>query len=340
MPRKARIDAPGALHHIMARGIERSDIFKDNQDRNDFLNRLGKIFTQTSTDCYAWVLLPNHFHLLLRTGKVPIATVMRRLLTGYAIRFNHRHKRNGHLFQNRYKSILCQEDIYLKELVRYIHLNPLRAKIVHNIKDLDTYLYCGHSVLMDKHKNEWQQIDSILTLFGAKSTKARRLYRVFIENGIKEGRRSDLVGGGLIRSAGGWSAVNSLRKAGIFFKSDERILGNSDFVESVLADAQESMDQKYELKAHGITIEQLIHAVADLLSLRSKQIYGTSKTREIVKARNLICYWGSSGLGLTMTDLSKELGVSLPTVSVAVRRGEKIVSENQYSLMKLLNINI
>ena len=103
MPRKARIDAPGALHHIICRGIAKSKIFLDTKDRHSFLKRLGKILIDTSTPCYAWALMPNHVHLLLRTGIVPIATIMRRLLTGYAIYHNRRHDRQGHLFQNRYK---------------------------------------------------------------------------------------------------------------------------------------------------------------------------------------------------------------------------------------------
>ena len=125
MPRQSRIDAPGALHHIIARGNEKRKIFTDKLDRQQFLSRLGDILTNTQTTCYAWALIPNHFHLLLRTATFPIATVMRRLLTGYAIYFNRKHRRYGHLFQNRYKSILCQEDPYFLELVRYIHLHPV-----------------------------------------------------------------------------------------------------------------------------------------------------------------------------------------------------------------------
>ena len=129
MPRKARIDAPGALHHIIIRGIERKAIFKDSADRENFFERSDQIISDTETGYYAWVFMTNHIHLLLKTGVAPIATVMRRLLTGYAVTFNRRHRRHGHLFQNRYKSFLCEEEVYLKELVRYIHLNPLRAKI-------------------------------------------------------------------------------------------------------------------------------------------------------------------------------------------------------------------
>ena len=177
MPRQARIDAPGALHHIICRGIERRNIFKDNTDRNRFLERLGSVLQKSSTPCYGWALIPNHFHLLLKTGKEPIAQIMRRLLTGYAVTFNRRHRRYGRLFQNRYKSILCQENTYLLELVRYIHLNPIRAGIVKDLKSLGRYSYTGHSVIMGKRKNPWQDTDSVLQLFGKSQYAARKKYR-------------------------------------------------------------------------------------------------------------------------------------------------------------------
>jgi putative transposase len=130
MPRLARLDAPGVIHHIIIRGIERRKIFRDNRDRENFLERLGNLLEETKTGCYAWAFLQNHAHFLLRTGEVPLATLMRRLLTGYVVSFNRRHKRHGHLLQNRYKSIVCQEETYLQELVRYLHLNLLRAGVV------------------------------------------------------------------------------------------------------------------------------------------------------------------------------------------------------------------
>ena len=95
MPRRSRIDAPGALHHIIVRGIDRKTIFKSDADRNNFLERLKKILTSSDTSCFAWALIPNHFHLLLRTGRVPISTVMKRLLTGHAMYFNRKHNRVG-----------------------------------------------------------------------------------------------------------------------------------------------------------------------------------------------------------------------------------------------------
>ena len=153
MPRQARLDASGVLQHVMARGIERRKIFWDDKDRASFLERLAVILEETQAQCYAWALIPNHFHLLLRTGPVPLSKVMRRLMTGYAVTFNRRHRRAGHLFQNRYKSVICEEDPYLLELIRYIHLNPLRAGIVTDLKELDRYPWCGHSAILGRRKN-------------------------------------------------------------------------------------------------------------------------------------------------------------------------------------------
>jgi len=153
MPRQPRLDAPGLLQHVMGRGIERREIFRDDKDRNSFLDRLATILEQTQTQCYAWALIPNHFHLLLRTAPTPLSKVMRRLMTGYAVTFNKRHKRAGHLFQNRYKSVICEEDPYLLELIRYIHLNPLRVKLVQDLKELDKYAWTGHSAILGHRKN-------------------------------------------------------------------------------------------------------------------------------------------------------------------------------------------
>ena len=150
MPRKARLEVPNTLQYVTDRGIERSQIFLDDRDRQDFLNRMGPLFLETQTLCYAWALLSDHFHLLLKTSYVPLSTIMRRLLTGYAVSFNKRHKRNGHLFQNRYKSTVCQEEPYFRELIRYIHLNPLRVGSVQDLAELDRYPWSGHSALLGR----------------------------------------------------------------------------------------------------------------------------------------------------------------------------------------------
>lgn len=340
MPRQARIDAPGALHHIIARGMERGVIFRNKRDRDDFLRRLGAIIKESETLCYAWALIPNHFHLLLKTGNVPLASVMRRLLSGYAGSFNHRYDRSGHLFQNRYKSILCQEDVYLRELVRYIHLNPLRAGIVGNLEELDRYRYCGHSGLMGNYQDEWQETRSVLKLFGDPFSSARMNYRAFVEDGMAQGRREDLVGGGLVRSAGGWQAVAALRKGDVHLKSDERMLGDSDFVEDALSRAKERYENRFALAAKGIGYEQLAQWVSELTAIPLQAMAGAGKERQTVRARSILCYWAVRELGMSLTDLSNRLSIAAPTVSVAVQRGKKIADREKLGIEALLNVKI
>jgi REP element-mobilizing transposase RayT len=147
MPRGPRLDAPGTLHHVIVRGIERRQIFRSDRDREDFLTRWAQVVKEGQASCFAWVLIPNHVHILVRTGATPLARMMRRLLTGYAVSFNLRHQRSGHLFQNRYKSVVCEEDNYLLELIRYIHLNAVRAGLVKTLGELDRHRWSGKSDL-------------------------------------------------------------------------------------------------------------------------------------------------------------------------------------------------
>ena len=177
-------------------------MFLDDDNRNDFIDRLSALVQKGAIEIYAWVLMPNHFHILCKTNNLPLASSMRKLLTGYVVNFNKRHRRYGHLFQNRYKSIVCQEDVYLKELVRYMHLNLLRAGLVKDLKELNRNPWSGHSALVGKVKRKWQNTESVLSFFGG-SYNAKKNYSQYINEGINQGRRAELVGGGLIRSMGG-----------------------------------------------------------------------------------------------------------------------------------------
>jgi putative transposase len=332
MARKARIDAPGALHHIIVRGIDRCLIFRDDHDRNQYLERLGDILTESETPCYAWVLMSNHSHLLLKTGLVPLASVMRRLLTGHAVYFNRRHRRHGHLFQNRYNSILCQEEAYLHELVRYIHLNPLRAGLVDDMEGLNRYPYSGHSALVGKITREWQQVDYVLGFFNKRKAKAWKAYEQFVAKGVEQGRRPELTGGGLLRSVGGWAALASLRKGSDWVKSDERILGDSDFVTMVLRHADEQMETRYRLKSEGFELDDVAQRVADVMGLPVEVVWENSRRSPTVRSRSLLCYWASKELGLSMTEIANRLGLTQPAVSIAARRGEEIARQEGYSL--------
>jgi len=258
----------------MIRGIERRKIFRSNKDRDDFIERLSIILPESNTYCYAWALLSNHAHFLFRSGEAGISKVMRRLLTGYAVTFNHKYKRHGQLFQNRYKSIICQEDTYLRELVRYIHLNPLRAKLVSDISELNRYPYSGHSALMGKMPRDWQDTKYVLANFGRTAKKARNEYLSFVRAGASQGRKPELIGGGLIRSLGGWKEV---KKLGLNkqdrIKGDERILGDSDFVMEVLAEADEGYDRRYRLKSLGYDISRVERKVIELFDIEKENLY-------------------------------------------------------------------
>ena len=333
MPKIARLDTPGLLHHIMIRGIERRRIFNDDKDRENFIERLSVLIPETQTQCYAWAFMTNHAHFFIRSGPSGISTLMRRLLTGYAVSYNQRHKRHGQLFQNRYKSIICQEDTYLQEMVRYIHLNPLRAKIVDDLEGLDRYPYSGHSALMGKKKRVWQDVEYVLGLLSRNVHYARKKYRAYIEKGIDIGRRPELVGGGLIRSLGGWDEVKKMRLTGQDrIKSDQRILGDSDFVNDVLSESEENFSRKYKLKSRGYNFEKVAERVSLLFKLEEEYITGKGRQRDRVQARDLLCYWAARDLGIPMVDLAKKLDMTLAAISYAVKRGEATVKKNHYNL--------
>ena len=325
MPRKARIDAPSALQHIIIKGIEGKAIFRDRRDRDRFLGRLGNVLLDTSTICYAWALMSNHVHLLLRTGLASIATVMRRCLTGYAQEFNRRYERHGPLFQNRYKSILCEEEPYLLELVRYIHLNPVRAGVVKDIGQLRSYRYCGHAVVIGTRKCEWQDREYVLAFFGKAEGAARRHYVAFVARGVKLGRQPDLVGGGLIRSAGGWSAVKDQLRAGIRMKGDERILGSSTFVEEVLERADEELEQKTRLRSRGLDLETLLSRVTCYYGVDMGTFETSTKRTAVAKARAVLCYLALRKLRAKGTEVAARLNITQGAVSKCVARGERIL---------------
>lgn len=332
MPRQARIDAPGAVHHIICRGVERSPIFKDDVDRDDFVARLTSLCKETSTECLAWALIPNHFHLLLRTGQVPIATVMRRLLTGHAVKFNRRHGRHGHLFQNRYKSILCQEELYLLELVRYIHLNPLRAHLVATMEELKSYPYSGHCCLMGQNDDGLQNVSIVLEQFGKQRPVARQAYETFVADGVSQGKRSDLIGGGLIRSSGGWKKVLQNREASLESAGDERILGEGSFVEEVLRQTEEAFARRSDPLLQGVTFDELLKAAANHFDLKPEDLLHPGKQPLRVNGRSLLCFWAVRELGMTASTVGRKIGLTQSAVSRAVQRGEALSIEMKIAL--------
>ncbi|HAD03926.1 MAG TPA: transposase [Desulfuromonas sp.] len=310
MPRLARLDIAGLLQHVIVRGIERRDIFNDDHDRQLFFDRFAKLLSETGVRCYAWALLSNHFHLLLMPTSTPLSSFMRRLLTGYAVSFNRNNKRSGHLFQNRYKSIVCEEEAYLLELVRYIHLNPLRAGMVKSLEELDQHSWSGHAVLLGNRTFVGQETEAVLERFGRKLGTARSLYRQFVADGIKEGRRDELVGGGLKRSQG----ERPLIECESF---DARVLGNGDFVDSL-----KQVEQLRDKMRSAVSLTQLVSAVALVLGLAADLVRKPSKSRLPALARGVICHLAIFEFGYLGSEVGKYLYLGSSGVSLAAKRGE------------------
>jgi len=329
MARPPRLDAPGALHHVMGRGIDGIKIFSNRKDREDFLERLSDLCRADALSVYAWALMSNHFHLLTRTGKQLLANSMRKLLTGYVVNYNRRHKRYGHLFQNRYKSIICEDDPYLLELTRYIHLNPLRAGVVKNLKELKGYQWCGHSGIMGMVKRDWQDRDTVLAYFGKRRKRAIEKYEDFVGEGIEAGSRPELVGGGLIRSLGGWSQVLSLRRAGSKVFSDERILGSSEFVKNVIADVEEKTKETLRLNLKISDLPSLALEVSEGEGIDEAELRSGLRKRKIVKSRRIFCQITVKKMGYSGADVARFLGINTSAVNrVAV--SDELPKVNKY----------
>ncbi|MGH7830292.1 MAG: transposase, partial [Candidatus Binatia bacterium] len=320
MPRQARLDSPGTLHHVIIRGIERRRIVDDQQDRENFVSRLGKLATESRTSIYAWALMSNHAHLLLSSGPKGLANFMRRFMTGYAVSYNVRHRRYGHLFQNRYKSIVCDTESYFAELVRYIHLNPLRVKLVGDLSELERYPYCGHGAVLGRLRYQWQDRDSVLQWFGKREGEAKRAYRRFVGEGAGMGRRPELVGGGLIRSLGGWSGVVSLRRRGVRALTDERILGSGDFVEGVLKEADERLRQRYWHKPSKKPIEQWVADVCKRRNVSVAELLSGSRRGSIPGVRAEIAGKFVEDYGISLAEAARQLGVSTSAISKMIQK--------------------
>jgi putative transposase len=198
---------------------------------------------------------------------------------------------------------------------------------VRNYSDLGNYRYSGHSVILGKRKNDWQNVNHVLRFFGARKPKAQERYREYVKRGARELQGVELSGGGAIRSAGGLSEFRRLRNNGSRPRGDERILGDSKFVARVLLNTERQSNRRHELPSRGYDLDRLSKRVSTLLNVKPKDIFSHRKHPESVKARSVFCYWGVKELRESATALARKLGVSQPAVSISVKRGAKIVSD-------------
>lgn len=311
---------------MIGRGVARCRIFDDQRDFAEFLLLLGRLVKDSGASCLAWSLLPNHFHLLVRTGRWPLKMLMQRLLIRYSMYYNRRHRRSGHLFQNRYKSILCEDDPYLLELVRYIHLNPLRAGLVKGYGDLARHPWCGHGALLGTMRTEWQETGDVLAEFGRGRRSAAAALGEYMREGAAKARRPELEGEGPVTGAGAGNAEVIppwRRQRG---QCDERILGSGEYVAKVLREEEHRDRRRAETKGR-LKPSEVIERAAEALGIGFGEVYGRSKRREVSHARSLASKWLVEDLGMTVTEASRLMKVTVAAVCYGVKKGREVEEE-------------
>jgi REP element-mobilizing transposase RayT len=314
----------------MARGIERRNIFVEKEDYADFLTRLEISVKKNPCRIFAWALMPNHFHLLIRSGKDGLVPVMKRVMTGYAVGFNIRHRRVGHLFQNRYKSIICEEEPYLLELVRYIHLNPYRAGLVRGLEQLKAFPYTGHGALLGGRKFSWQDTDEVLERFSRHLPAARCGYEKFVREGLSQKERADLMGGGLIRSMGGIQIALQSSRSNNREAYDSRILGTGSFVEKVLKTVEDSAAAEPRMLKRGIDVKQVAERIAQQRGIERRYLFQKNRTDAVSQAKALLIHVGVEYLGKSNREMALLTKMSDPAASRARERGEVIFRGSEW----------
>jgi len=308
----------------MVRGIARAPLFEDRSDYIFFLTQLERELRRTGARCLAWSLMTNHVHLLIQTGTLPLAQLMHRLLFRYAARYNRKHRRSGHIFQNRYKSMLCDRESYLLELVRYIHLNPLRAGLVSSLEGLARYPWTGHPVLMGRRAVSWQETDEVLEEFSKDRNRARGRYEAFLAEGIGKGRHPELTfGPSHLR---GVVAEEDRGQAGEGEAHDVRILGGGDFIAKVVAKV-EAAERRRKQASKRVSPQAVLQAAAKAAGVPVEAIQRPGKKPAVVMGRSLACKWLVEDLGMRGVAVAKLLGVTPAAVTQGIERGRRIEAE-------------
>ena len=287
MARKPRVHFTGALYHVMCRGNQGQSIFTDDQDRRRYLGLLRECQKRFGYRLYAYVLMDNHVHHLIQIDRTPLSKAMQNLLFRYTRYWNGRYKKTGHLFQGRYKAILCDKESYLLELIRYLHLNPVRSKIV---EDPDAYRWSSHQTFLAGETNGWTAVEEVLPLWGKSRAQALAAYRRFVREGLNDGHRDDL-----------YEVV------------DQRYLGGDAFVEKV---EQRKPDSEVP-PAVEIGWAEIRERVCKHYGLPPSVVLRRGRGRENARIKRVMAWVGREVGGLT----NQEMGVELAQDPAALSRG-------------------
>jgi REP element-mobilizing transposase RayT len=322
MPRKPRLSIPGALHHIMAHGIEGRSIFCDNEDRQQFLALLSQEIARSGFKCYAWVLMDNHYHLLLRVNENPLSSMMRPLNSNYARWFRKKYHGRGYLFQDRFKSLVTQDQGYIEELVRYIHLNPVRSGICKSIAELDVFAWSGHAVIVGRQRNDFQNINDILHRFGHASKDAIREYRIFIGAGMDDTNNQEFV--------------KYIRKNNADSKDRHEhrcwVIGDPKFVKSAL---EHDRAWRLQLALHcknGWTVERVVGEVARQLKINTEDIFKRGKDNERSIFRKTVAALAHRSCGIPIIQIARYYGVGSSSISRMLEDGEEYARKRNITI--------
>jgi hypothetical protein len=233
-------------------------------------------------------------------------------MIGYAVGFNIRHRRVGHLFQNRYKAILCDEDAYFQELVAYIHLNPIRAGLVKDLSGLEEYPWCGHGALMGKTKQDFLGRDYVLSHFGGNPAS----YEAFVKERRDKYKRGEYSGGGLLKSMGGLINVLGLGKNREAY--DDRVLGSGDFIEEILRKAGEEPCERK-------TSEEVLKEAAELAGISREELLRPGHGHKASQGRAIYCYMAKEKAGVDGSALCGQLGLTRSGISRLVEKGRRLL---------------
>ena len=291
MARKPRIHYPGAFYHVILRGNAGNSIFFEDMDRSKFFLLLQEGIERFNHRVHAYCLMSNHLHLIVQVGDIPLSRIIQNLSFRYTRYINFRKNQTGHLFQGRYKALLLDADAYLLQLTRYIHNNPVRAKMV---TEPSAYGWSSHTVYLGSVSNPWLTTDFILRQFAKTKTTAIRLYNDFQLQALNERRREDYYTGDF----------------------EARILGDERFVEEAMRKA----DQKLERKP---ALGDILQAVCREYALLPQDLSSCSRQRKIAEARAIAAYLVRECDALSLSALSNELRRDLSGLSQSAGRLEK-----------------
>jgi len=301
----------------MSRGIEGRSIFADDEDRAFFLVLLSRGIKKTGFQCYGWVLMENHYHFVIRTSELPLSALFKPLNAAYARYFGKRHGRHGYLFQDRFKSIATQDQKYLEELIRYVHLNPVRAGVCASVKQLDTYPWCGHAMLVGSLTFPFQTIAPVVKRFGATRLAAIDRYRAFLAEGLGTEGEDDFIA----KLRDGNQHKESVHEPGCW------VIGDMDFVkESMAHDAAQRL-RIARYKREGWNLEKVAVEVARQTELDVAEIKRRGRVNTRSAARKALAAVAHRQLGIPNAEIARYLGISAPAVSKSLDEGEKIAQK-------------